>query len=94
MNIRMLKTSHYKARNHLFAYGRINCFDLDSLLSKDYTKEELFKIGGGSTYEGLRRIKRKLANLITKSGLNVEYIYGGIRTKYLEESILNKEEGK
>lgn len=90
MKIRKWKTSHYKARNHLFAYGRINCFDLDCLLSKDYTKEELFKIGGGSTYEGLRRIKRNLANLITKSGLNVEYIYGGIRTKYLEEPIIKE----
>jgi hypothetical protein len=84
--MRMLRTSHYKVRSHLTSYGFINCYDLECLLAKDYSEAEIMKIGNGSRGEGFRRIKRKLAHIITASGLNAAYIYWGIKLVHLEES--------
>lgn len=84
--MRMRRTSHYKVRSHLLAYGFINCRDLECLLVKDYSETEIMAIGKGSRVDGLRRIKRKLASIITASGLNATYIYHGIKLVQLKES--------
>lgn len=84
--MRMLRTSHYKVRNHLVTYGFINCYDLECLLAKDYTEAEIMTIGDGSRGLGFRRIKRKVASIITASGLNAVCIYWGIKLVHLKES--------